>query len=356
MTGSIESRITERDYTQLGDVVAGIDRLVSGLRADGDDSGMFESLGGALDQDPEAVMQVVRGSIALARDQLGQDRRRGSSATLLYPIVAAAQVTAIQKECAPAGDPFSAADWSAERVLCVLQQWPDEVIELAGSQTTSKNIPQRAAAVLELLRRANVAAGQSFAVVEIGASGGLLLDALKQPRQFLGWMATKGYQFDSLLPEAQAQENAVLGIDLVRPPINWLQAVILDDSLRQEVKDFIGEFDRSPVIVGDAVELDTMPEVAAFFDGAPDAVPVVLSCCMLYQLDESLRQQVISAAQRALGTRPAGGLIVEIDIAKNYGYDLPGGYVGLVKDDTGNVVCQKLLFSGPTLTDWRKID
>ena len=78
-----------RDYTRLNDVARAIERLVAGLKEDGDESRMFELLGEILQRSPELLMPVLKDSISLAATRLGQERKAGSSATLLYPIDAA---------------------------------------------------------------------------------------------------------------------------------------------------------------------------------------------------------------------------------------------------------------------------
>jgi len=344
-----------RDYTRQNDVTQAIERLVAGLKEDGDEYRMFELLGTVLQQDPEILMPVVRGSIDLAQQKLGQDRRDGSSATLLYPVDAAVRVMANRLQLL-ATDPLSAKSWDAQKVAAVLREYKSEVIDLAGSNTTSKNLPQRAAHILWLLDQCPlVQPGQQLSFLEIGSSGGLILDALKQPSKFRKWMDQKGYRSDYAQKNNSGQINSVFGIDLVKPELDWLQAVILEDDLRDETTEFISEFARSQVVVEEATNLTRSTDVNDFISQNRSALPIIFSCFVFYQLDDKTRQEVTEQA-RSLLKQQGGGLIIVSDIAKYRGLpEKAGGCVSWVEDQDGKQVSPRILLSKSTLTEWEEI-
>jgi len=344
-----------RDYTRPSDVAQAIERLVAGLREDGDEYRMFELMGAVLQQNPELLMPVVRGSIDLAQQKLGQDRRSGSSATLLYPVDAAVRVMAKRLQLLET-DPFSAGSWDAQKIATVLQRYPAEVIDLAGSNTTSKNLPQRAAHLLWLLDQCPlVQPGQQLSFLEIGASGGLILDALKQPKNFQQWMEVRGYRSDFAQKGNPSWINSTIGVDLVKPELDWLQAVILEDDLRDETTEFIGEFARSQVVVEGATNLIRSADVIGFLSKNGSALPVIFSCFVFYQLDDKTRQEVIEQA-RTLLKQQGGGLLIVSDVAKYRGFpDKAGGCVSWVEDQDGQRVSPLILLSKSTLTEWEEI-
>lgn len=349
-TSTAKEAPLSRDYTRTADVQDAITRLVSGLREDGDDSTMFEFLSEALIREEYAVMEVIRGSIARAQTELGQDRRTGSSATLLYPVEAALRVVA-KKQGFIEGDALSAKNWSVDLVIRVLKKAKEDVVTLAGSNTTAKNLPQRAAHLLWLLDQCpQVPENEQLVFIEIGASGGFILDALRQPKFFSKWMQEKGYRSD--FGAKVGAGNLVLGIDLVKSDLDWLLALILDDGQRKEVEDFILRSDRSPVIEANAAHLEKVPEVMALLKQNERTFPVIFSCFAFYQMDESTRLKVTQSVQRLLQSYERGVFIIS-DIAKYRGYpNRAGGCVSWGEDAFGNIVTPKISLSKATLTEW----
>ena len=165
----------ERDYTRLPDLINGCQRLISGLKEDGDEPKMYEFMLNALQNQPELVLPMFIGSIELARQNLGQDRKSGSSATLFYPIDAAIRVTAKQKNMLPNRDPLSSGNWTEEDFIRVLTLNSNEIVEAAGNLTTCKNLPQRAAQMMWLIDQTEeIPINEKLAFIEIGASKGLI--------------------------------------------------------------------------------------------------------------------------------------------------------------------------------------
>ncbi len=344
-----------RDYTRPNDVAQAIERLVAGLKEDGDEYKMFELMGEVLQQSPGLLMPVVSGSIDLAKQNLGQDRKSGSSATLLYPVDAAVRVIARRLQLLDT-DPFSAQNWDVQKITAILRQYPVKIIDLAGNNTTSKNLPQRAAHLLWLLDQCPlIEPGQKLSFLEIGASGGLILDALQQPKKFQQWMSANGYRSDFAQKIDPNKINSTLGLDLVKPDLDWLQAVILEDDLRDETTQFIYDFVRSQVIAESATNLTRSTEVNGFLNKNQSAFTIIFSCFVFYQLDDQTRQEVTQQA-RTLLRQQGGGLLIISDIAKYRGFpDKAGGCVSWVEDQDGRQVSPRILLSKSTLTEWEEI-
>lgn len=342
-----------RDYmNSASDVAQAIERLVAGLKEDGDEYRMFALLGAVLQKQPEIVMPIIRNSIVLAQERLGQNRGSGSSATLLYPIDAAVRTLA-QRTQFMLVDSLSADNWDETKLVEMMKRFPEEIVELAGSNTTSKNLPQRAAHLLWLLDQCPlVQPNQQFSFLEIGASGGLILDALQQPIKFKNWMSEQGYRSDYASKSDGSRVNQTLGIDLVKPELDWLQAVILEDGLRNETTEFIGEFARSEVITADATALSQDERLQQFFAQKGNNLPVIFSCFVFYQLDEPTRAAVTQQARELLRSQ-GGGLFIVSDIAKYRGYpDKAGGCVSWIEDQDGNQVSPAIMATKSTLTEW----
>lgn len=342
-----------RDYmNNVSDVAQAIERLVAGLKEDGDEYRMFALLGTVLRARPDIVMPIVRDSIVLAQERLGQNRASGSSATLLYPIDAAVRTLARRTQFMLT-DSLSANNWDETKLIEMMWRFPTEIAELAGSNTTSKNLPQRAAHLLWMLDQCPlVRPNQQFSFLEIGASGGLILDALQQPLKFRNWMNGQGYRSDFTDCCDKNRINQTLGIDLVKPELDWLQAVILEDGLRSETTKFIGEFARSEVITADATALNQNERVQQFFARRGNNLPVIFSCFVFYQLDESTRTAVSQQARELLQSM-GGGLFIVSDIAKYRGYpDKAGGCVSWIEDQDGNQVSPAIMATKSTLTEW----
>lgn len=341
----------KRDYFRSEDVKSGLSRLVAGLKEDGDEYRMFELMGSVLDTQPDLFMTTVAGSIVEAARRTGQNRRCGSSATLFYPIDAAMRVIA-KREGLVANDPLSAASWTTQAMVTTLESYGQQVVELAGSNTTSKNLPQRAAHILWLIDQTpEITAEQPLAFIEIGASGGLILDGLKNQRSFVTWMKDKGYRYDYGSKESQ-QPSPAIGLDLVKPSLDWLEALVLEDGQRRETQDFIQVFPRSQVITADARQINNLPEIEALVRSNPGAKPFVYSCFVFYQLPDEVRSAVIQSTRDFLN-RLGGGYMLTSDIAKYMGYpEKVGGSVAWIENEEGEVISPKIFASKSTLTEW----
>ena len=347
-----------RDYTRASDVKEGLGRLIAGIKEDGDETRMFDLLARVMETDSEMLMPVVRGSIELAQQRLNQDRRSGSSATLMYPIDAAIRLVAKRNNLFSVENPdqLSVKNWNVAMVEGVLANRPDDVISLAGTNTTSKNLPQRAAHILWLLDQCPVVQqGQQISFLEIGASGGLILDALRSPVKFREWMKKKGYREDFAKKAAPDRINPTLGIDLIKPELDWLQAILSEDLLRQELTEFSETFARSDVIEESATRLGESKDVADFFNSRSTCLPVIFSCFVFYQLDAATNKQVTESARSVL-RQQGGGLLIISDIAKYRGFpDNAGGCASWIEDENGQRVSPRILLSKSTLTEWKEV-
>lgn len=343
---------------RASDVEQGLGRLISGIKEDGDETRMFDLLRKILETEPETLMPVIKGSIELAQQRLNQDRRSGSSATLMYPIDAAIRLVAKRNNLFSTDNPdqLSAKNWDVAMVKDVLTNRSDAVVRLAGTNTTSKNLPQRAAHILWLLDQCPVVQQeQPISFLEIGASGGLILDALQSPVKFKDWMQKKGYREDFAKKSDPDRINPTLGIDLVKPELDWLQAILSEDHLRQEMTEFIGIFPRSTVIEESATRLGESKDVADFLKSRGTYLPVIFSCFVFYQLDTATSQQVTESARSAL-RQQGGGLFIVSNIAKYRGFpDNAGGCVSWIEDENGQRVSPRILLSRSTLTEWKEV-
>lgn len=348
----------ERDYTRLPDLINGCQRLISGLKEDGDEPRMYELMLGALQTQPDLVLPLFIGSIELARQNLGQNRRNGSSATLFYPVDAAIRVTAKQKNLLPGRDPLSSGNWTEDDFIRVLALSNDEITKAAGNLTTCKNLPQRAAQMMWLIdQTAEIPVDEKLAFIEIGASKGLILDALKKPLSFINWMG----QIDSRPTTKYGEkiinnENPTIGVDLAIPGDDWALAMLLNDKSRSEVAQFMDKFpNRSTVVKGNALDFPKLPEIKNFMTVNSASVPFIISCCMLYQLSEINRQTAIKTSRDFLKEN-GGGYLLTTDIAKYVGYpDKAGGAVSWIENENGETVSPKIFCQGDNLCKWEII-
>lgn len=349
----------ERDYTQLPDLINGCQRLISGLKEDGDEPRMYEFMLSTLQTQPGLVLPMFIGSIELAKQNLGQNRRNGSSATLFYPIDAAIRVTAKQKNMLPNRDPLSSGNWTEEDFIRVLTLNSNEIVEAAGSLTTCKNLPQRAAQMMWLIDQTEkIAVNEKLAFIEIGASKGLILDSLKNPKSFINWMGQSGSNPKTKYGEKLGRNKySGIGVDLAIPSDDWALSMLLNNKSRFEVARFMKDFPgRSTVVKGNALDFAKLPEIKNFiFDNLP-SVPFVISCFMLYQLSETSRQVVVKTARDFLKEN-GGGYLLTTDIAKYVGYpDKAGGAVSWIENENGEVISPKIFCQGDNLCKWEIIE
>lgn len=353
--------MVERDYTRLPDLIEGCQRLISGLKEDGDEPKMYELMMGILRNQPDLILPIFTGSIQLSQEKLGQNRRSGSSATLFYPVDAAIRYTAKRKDLLKGRDPLCSSNWTAEDLAGILALAKSEIIEAAGSLTTCKNLPQRAAQMMWLIDQTEeIPANENLdlAFIELGASRGLILDALRNPQPFLDWMKQTDSNPAVVYGEKIKDKTfPAIGVDLAVPDDDWTEAMLLNDNSRREVAQFMKNFpDRSTVIKGDALEFPTLPEVKKFMSDNSLATPFVISCFMLYQLSAADRETVIKTSRGLLKQR-GGGYLLTTDIAKYAGYpDMVGGAVSWIENEDGRVVSPRIFCQGDNLCKWEIIE
>ena len=336
----------------------GFSRLIAGLKEDGDDAQMFEYLQRGLLENPDIVLPIIEGSIETAMEVLGQERRSGSSATLYYPIEAAVKYLAKQTGFFTNGrDPLTSASWSFAEVMTFLQKNAQKVIEIAGSKTTAKNLPQRAVQMMWLLDQVQqIAPGAPLTFIELGASNGLILDALKQPNAFKQWYKKQPSEKSSNQVPFGVNLSRVsyegLGLDIAAPDMDWNLANILDAEIRREVQDFIATFpDRSNIVTANAQSIQTIPEVVQLVSTVP-STPIVLSCFMLYQVSQPTRD-VLQQSVREFLRSQGGGFFLKTDIAKYMGSPTAvGGALSWVEDELGNIVSPRIVLRGKTISLW----
>lgn len=345
--------VTKRDYNRIGDAREGMHRLINSFAEDKKaEASIFKIMNLLLIEEPELTMSIIQGSIEAAKEKLGQDRSSGSSATLFYPIETATKLIALKKGVLP--EPLSAKSWDVSVLTTMFRLYPKEIVDLAGSNTTSLNLPQRAGHILWMIDQIeSIPELQNFIFLEIGASAGLILDGLKNPSRFMDWMKTQGYTVN-YGSKTNSTENAVMGLDLVIPTEDWARAVIPGDNLREEVENFMSKFYRSKIIQGDATELDSNIDVINHFKDN-SGIAFIYSCSAFYQIPENVRNR-IRLSVRTLLDRCGGGYFMLTDFASNMGFpDIPVGSVSWVENHKTEIVSPKILTSGQTLTNWTVI-
>jgi hypothetical protein len=304
---------------------------------------------------PQLLIEIFRGSIISGREHIGQEREGKSPATILGTIDAAIKVVGHQKGLFQGEGAFSIDNWSIEKLVEVILNYKQDIIELSGKNTTSKNFPHRAAYILWLIDNCEpIKDKQTFAFVELGSSGGLIIDALKNPHAFQTWMQNKGYRDDFAQKFSSDERNDVIGVDLVIPSIDWLKALILTDLARAEVTEFIGLFERSQVIEGDATKISESSQVIQFLNQNSDKTPFIFSTSMFYQLTPAQRNLVMISARKML-KKLGGGYILISDFGVNRGFQNIHGNVAWIEDERGRVLSPKINITSQDGSKWELI-
>lgn len=324
-----------------------ISRLISGLKADQDETRMLELLQTALKNNPSKMISIFNKSIDKAKKILGQDRGT-SSASYIFPVETAIRYLGAKKGLFDkAVDPFSASLWTSETILEFLsnQKNEDEVIEIAASHTMAKNLPQRAAHILYLADNIpELKSAENILFVEIGCSAGFVTKGLAEPQKFNEWLKTDLKLFQ---PKANQKIEAI-GIELKPPEIDWVLATIGDDNLRKEVRDFNSTFtNQVQIIQADAFSLSLDTKKIKELN----ITPVIIACAMLYQLPKEKREELEYKIKKFI--QEANGYYIKTDPAKYMGYpNMPGNWISWAEDQTGSTISPKLLLKGKTLLEW----
>ncbi len=337
----------------------GFSRLIAGLKEDGDDAQMFEYLRDALQTRPELILPIIEGSIQRAGATLGQQRRGGSSATLYYPIEAAIKYLAKQNGFFSDGrDPLTSSSWNLSEVMDFLEKFKTEIIDTAGSKTTAKNLPQRAVQMMWLLdQTSQIKPSKPYVFIELGASNGLVLDAFRQPTQFKQWYARQpSAQLSQQVPFGEKLTLPLyptMGLDIAAPDMDWNFVNILDEGIREEVRDFVSIFpERSNIIIGDARNVRQITEVSSLMSTSYPSTPIVISCFMLYQVPQPARDELQQSVREFLKTQ-GGGLFIKTDIAKYMGRpEMAGGALSWIENEQGDIVSPTIMLRGKTISQW----
>lgn len=177
---------------------------------------------------------------------------------------------------------------------------------LCRTRRVQSNIAERGLPILELLGRRW--GRQKLFITELGCSFGLIGRVLVSASQTL-------QHFDRYFSPSQQRPTEVplvigyRGLDLDPPDERWLLACIPLQSLRTRVARFIYEVPADPRV---EVTIGSVFDPSAWGSPPPDAIPVVLTSFLLYQLDtvarNSLKQQISEYKQTY------GGTWVNIDV------------------------------------------
>lgn len=342
-------------YDTAEEVAAALSWAISNLGATGDNTRSFEMLLEVMKVRPALIVDIVKASIVAARENLGQEREGKVPAAMLGTIDAAIKVVGHQKGLFKGEDAFSIDNWTNEILIEVLSQYSPEIIALAGENTTSKNIPHRAAYILWLIDQCpDIPQNPSFSFVELGSSGGLILDALKSPHTFATWMKNNGQDLDIARKFSPTDVNQTLGVDLVIPSTDWLKALILTDSDRAEIIDFINQFERSNLIEGDATNLQNLAPVTAYFDQNRDKIPFIFSTSMFYQITAAQRDTILVSARKMLQDL-GGGYILIADSGINRGFPDIERNVAWIENEKGQVLSPRIKTVNQNGTKWEVI-
>lgn len=345
-----------RDHTTIAGLDEALALAIDDLKRSRDEIRSFMMLREILATNPDVIMTFVRGSIRLAREKLNQDRAYGSFATLLGPIDAAIRVVGHQQRLFSDQEAFSIQNWTINQMAYVISTFPDSLIELAGNNTTAKNVPHRATYLLWLIDQSPVIqSGDSFAFIELGSSGGLILDALRNPSRFRSWMQTHGHRSDFAVKFPSEQANSTLGIDLIIPDLDWLKALILRDDVRDQLIDFMDKFERSEVLVGNATNLEEIKRINTYLDENRDKTPFIFSCSMFYQLSPEEREAAITQSRNLLRNR-GGGYFLLHDKAVNRGIPNLDRSVSWIENAKGEILSPRIVVLNQDGTEWKILD
>ena len=257
---------------------------------------LFESMIGAFSLEPQIMSTLINQSVSLAQATLNQTREH-SVPSIVFPIATALRMTAKQHPelWNKSDDALSVSSWTAKDVVNIALNQNHQLIELSGTQTMAKNVPQRAGFIFDLLGMTPQAAElrqKPLAFIELGASAGLITTALSHPQEFQKWLN----QQDTVAPNNRQltflpEHTSAIGIDLNVPFDQWAIACTDDDSIRAGVIDFINRSGslRSPVFKGNALEFSTHPEIIRFLAQSPEATPVIVMSMFVYQLPAEKR-------------------------------------------------------------------
>jgi SAM-dependent methyltransferase len=180
-----------------------------------------------------------------------------------------------------------------------LQFYSKEIEGLCASRNVCTNVPERYVG-LQIISSILFHNSQSpLTVIDIGCSLGLGLMALNTP-YFLDNIEIHR----TLLPAVKMQPmfNKVIGIDVQKPDIKWLQASYLPEakSKRNKVKQVYDSINNTPppvtILKGDALNIEDISELSK---GCADLVWISNTC---YQVEGDVRR-VIRGVQSLLKPR-----------------------------------------------------
>ncbi len=309
---------------------------------------MLELLTEALTKNPQLIISIIEKSNYIAQQQLGQDRGL-SSASQLFPVeIAIRYLASEQRLFKDYPDSLSSSLWSVDSILDYLGANAQSIAEIAGSNTMAKNLPQRAAHILWLMKQIeNQFDNKNLLIIEIGSSATLVSKALRHPEKFKQWLTDKPTAPRQINNILNVPELNVIGVELNPPKENWVLACIGDDDLRDEVRDFTKKFTQAiPQVQGDGLFLP--------INIKKEITPIVIACAMLYQLPSDKRNKMEEGIKNFI--YPRGGLFIKTDPAKYLGMsDRPGNWLSWVENGRGSIVSPKILLSGKTFTQWNVI-
>lgn len=270
---------------------ASINRLIEFADFEGNSRTLFDALQSALTKQPDLINPLIDRSVQIAQEKLSQDRTQ--NAAVILPFETALRMVASQDQ----PELLYPSRWTPKLVIDYLSKNGNEVAQLAGEKTIGRNLPSRAAWMLSVLSKADVLSKKPF-FIELGAAGGFILDALKQPSRFSSWLKSTNIPRNPTIDAVDCQETfAGFGADLTPiTDIPWAIACLGDDEAMSGLVDFLQQFpQRSAILPGNILDQDIWGLIRATASDAANKreIPVIVASEMLYLISPNERQKAL---------------------------------------------------------------
>lgn len=239
-------------------------------------------------------------------------------------------------------DPLS---WDQTRLVDYTRNNYQQLLATTKERHLAKNVGQRALPVLALLAEAKVS--EPLAVIELGASAGMIGRALINHRKFLQSLqqlcvfSPKFQDFIAQHPIYQHSPDirTYLGLDMEISDERWVLACIEEPEGRRLAETFMTDFSATPEVAlfeTNALGFSSLPQIRKLKETA-GLRPAVLTSMMMYQLPHDIKYQLTTEIEQYL--RECNGLWVLMDFdstKKRFTGDLRG--YGSGKEKIGPII------------------
>lgn len=215
----------------------------------------------------------------------------------------------------------------------------EEIIEISINRKVQANIPERAFPISEILSK--YVAGPSVAIIELGASYGLLGRCLLHLNSVI---ENRNYFFknNQVLPVMPFEIVNYLGIEIEPPDKDWLLASYPDSVYAKRINSFIDFFkseDCYKLIRASAFNFSELKETIEIIKG--NYKIVVLTSYILYQLDDLNQKKLKDEIMKFSITNNGHWINQDVDLKKGidkleYYIEWDGNKVIELKDDLCN--------------------